>query len=61
MTRTELTVADLTTIIGGGCSWNGAAKAAMGTSITGLVTGGPGAALIGLAGGAVSYGALCWV
>ena len=56
-----MTADALATVVGGGCSWNGAAKAAMGTSITGLVAGGPGAALVGLAGGAVSYGALCWL
>lgn len=57
----ELTHQELSVIVGGGCSWNNAAKAALGTNITGLITNGPGGALLGLAGGAVSYGALCWV
>ena len=61
MTQQVLTHQELSVVVGGGCSWNNAAKAALGTSITGLITRGPGGALLGLAGGAVSYGALCWV
>lgn len=61
LTQQVLTHEELSVVVGGGCSWNNAAKAALGTSITGLITSGPGGALLGLAGGAVSYGAFCWV
>lgn len=66
--RTELTKQVMTkdllvNVVGGKCTWNGAGRSALSTSVGMLVTSGgnPAAALVGLAGGAASYGAVCWL